>query len=126
MSSSTEIQACRERLLALRARLSGDQSMLKEDVLRAGGGEMSGGLSDVPLHLADLGSHESEEEINITLLRNEEQLLGEVVDALNRLDRGTFGQCEGCRKEIPADRLRAIPYARLCIRCARRLDVAAP
>lgn len=48
--------------------------------------------------------------------------LRDVEDGLTRLDRGTFGRCEGCGKPIPAERLRALPRARLCVRCQRRED----
>ncbi|MBI2237416.1 MAG: TraR/DksA C4-type zinc finger protein [Actinobacteria bacterium] len=48
--------------------------------------------------------------------------LREVEDALMRLDRGTFGRCEECGRPIPVDRLRALPRARLCVRCQRRED----
>lgn len=48
--------------------------------------------------------------------------LRDVEDALTRLERGTFGRCEGCGRPIPSARLRALPRARLCVRCQRRED----
>jgi RNA polymerase-binding transcription factor DksA len=121
---SAEIQTYRRRLAALRARLAGAESQLEEDMHQPSGGETSGSLSNLPVHLADLGSHEYEEEINETLLGNEEQLLAEVEAALDRLAQGTFGRCERCRQEIPAGRLRAVPYARFCLSCARKWEAA--
>jgi RNA polymerase-binding transcription factor DksA len=59
--------------------------------------------------------------VALGLLENEQQALGEVAAALGRIERGTFGRCEGCGEAIPGGRLRALPYARYCVGCARRL-----
>jgi len=48
--------------------------------------------------------------------------LRDVEDALKQVERGTFGPCEGCGRPIRAERLRALPRARLCVRCQRRED----
>ncbi len=45
----------------------------------------------------------------------------EIVAALQRLDDGTYGKCERCGREIPIDRLEALPTARQCVDC---LDAA--
>ena len=81
-----DIKRYRRRLLALKKRLGGDLSALEEQALRPVGGEAAGGLSDVPVHPADLGTDNFEEELALSLLENEEQLLEEVVDALARID----------------------------------------
>jgi DnaK suppressor protein len=117
-----EIDHFRRRLLALKKRVGGDLTELEEETLKPVGGESSGGLSDVPLHLADLGTGEFEEELTLTLVENEEQLLAEINDALDRIEQGTYGRCENCHQEISRERLEALPYARYCIRCARRLQ----
>lgn len=41
----------------------------------------------------------------------------EIDDAIRKIDRGTYGKCENCHSEIPRIRLRALPYARLCVKC---------
>jgi DnaK suppressor protein len=109
----------RQRLIALLARLTRDESQLRGEVLQPTGGEASGGLSNVPLHLADLGSQDSEEDVAFTLLANEEQIVEEINLALDRIEQGTFGRCEKCRKDIPKERLQALPYTRFCIGCAQ-------
>jgi RNA polymerase-binding transcription factor DksA len=118
MISEAEARAYRERLLALIGRLDRDRSQLKNEALRATGGEASGGLSDVPLHLGDLGSNSFEEEVTLGLLENEEQLIEEINAALDRLDKGVYGRCESCGQELPKGRLQALPYARHCVACA--------
>jgi RNA polymerase-binding transcription factor DksA len=121
MISDVEMNSYKRQLLALNTRLDGDRSQLKDEALRATGGEASGGLSDVPLHLADLGSDAYEEEVTFGLVKNEEHLIEEINAALARLERGAFGRCEACRQRISKSRLEALPYARHCIRCAQKL-----
>src|SRR5262245_45120300 len=97
MKTQAERKAYRKCLRALLGRLDRDRAQLKGEALQTTGGEASGGLSDVPLHLADLGSHEFEEDVTLSLLENEERLIEEVNGALARIDQGTFGRCEACR-----------------------------
>jgi RNA polymerase-binding transcription factor DksA len=112
----------RQQLLLLRRRLNGDVSNLADEALRKAGGEASGSLSNMPIHMADLGTDNFEQEFTFSLLENEEQALEEITAALDRIDRGTFGRCEECQKEIPRERLKALPYARRCVACARKLE----
>jgi DnaK suppressor protein len=120
--TKAEIATFRCVLLHLKRRLGGDLSELEHGALHPVGGEAAGGLSNVPVHPADLGSEEFETALDLDLLENEQQLLVEVNDALGRIDQGTFGRCENCRRDIAAERLRALPYARYCIDCARTLE----
>ncbi len=122
MITKAETNSYRHRLRSLLSRLDRDRSVLMEEALRGTGGEASGGLSDVPVHMADLGTDAYEEEITLGLVESEEQLLSEIDAALVRLDEGTFGQCEACRQKISKARLQALPYARHCIRCAQNLE----
>jgi RNA polymerase-binding protein DksA len=122
MLSKAERDFYRQRLLHLLGRLSKDRSQLKDEALQPEGGEASGGLSDVPLHLADLGTHQSEEDLTLTLIENEEQIIEEINGALERIEKGTFGRCEVCDRKIPRERLQALPYARHCVRCARKIQ----
>jgi RNA polymerase-binding protein DksA len=118
----TELERYRQQLLALGQRLKEDVGSLSTEALRQSGGQAGGNLSDTPLHLADLGSDTFDQEIALNLLENEEQRLEEIAAALARIDRGTFGLCEECHQEISSQRLQAIPFARLCIDCARKAE----
>ena len=122
MLTKTDIQSFQRRLLALKKRLLGDLSELEQEALRGVGGEASGGLSDVPVHPADLSADNYQEEVEVGLLENEDRLLAEIDDALNRIDQGTFGRCENCGQEISRQRLSVLPYTRYCRPCARELQ----
>jgi len=120
--NQAELDAFRQQLLDLRSRLRGDVSHLTTEALRTTGGEASGSLSNTPIHMADLGTDNFEQEFTLGLIQNEEQALDEIAGALDRLDQHTFGHCEECQKEIPRPRLQALPYTRHCVDCARKLQ----
>ena len=117
-----ELDTFRQQLTSLRQRLNGDVSALADEALRKTGSQASGNLSNTPIHMADLGTDNFEQEFTLNLLQNEEQVLVEIAEALDRLDKGTFGRCEECHQAIPVARLRALPYTRHCVECARKLQ----
>ena len=107
--NQAELDTFRQQLLELRIRLRGDVSHLTTEALRKTGGEASGSLSNTPIHMADLGTDNFEQEFTLGLIQNEEQALDEIAGALDRLDQHTFGRCEECQKEIPRPRFRRCP-----------------
>lgn len=120
--NKAELETYRTTLLTLRNRLTGDVTHLADEALRARGGEASGSLSNAPLHMADLGTDNFEQEFTLNLLQNQEQALKEIGEALDRVGQGTFGRCEECAGVIPKARLQALPYTRHCVACARKLQ----
>src|SRR5258708_1505031 len=92
--SKADLERYRTVLLAMRTRLTGDVSHLADEALRARGGEASGSLSNAPLHPADLGTDNYQQEFTFNLLQNQEQALEEITEAIDRLDRGAYGRCE--------------------------------
>jgi DnaK suppressor protein len=123
--TQADFDTFRQQLLDLRSRLRGDVSHLTSEALRKTGGEASGSLSNTPIHMADLGTDNFEQEFTLGLIENEEQALDEIAGALDRLDQRTFGRCEECQKEVPRARLQALPYTRHCVECARKLQQSA-
>jgi DnaK suppressor protein len=115
-------QIYRKRLLEQGERLKGGVASLRETALRASGGDASGNLSNAPLHLADLGTDNNQQEVDTGILEQEQQILGAIGSALDRLDAGTYGTCERCGKKISEARLEAIPYASRCISCEEEVE----
>jgi DnaK suppressor protein len=70
-------------------------------------------------HLADVATETYDRELGDSLEENSEQVLDEIDAALRRIDDGTYGTCTNCGKQIPEERLEALPWASLCIDCAR-------
>jgi DnaK suppressor protein len=120
--TKAELESHREQLLKLRSRLTGDVNALADEALRSRGGEGSGSLSNAPLHMADLGTDNFEQEFTFGLLQNQEQALEEISEALERINRGSYGSCEECKQPIPRARLQALPATRYCVECARKLQ----
>jgi DnaK suppressor protein len=117
-----KVEVHRQRLRALAHRLKGEMSGLRDSALRSSGGEASGGISNAPLHLADLATDTFEQEVALGLLQNQQQVLNAIATALDRLDAGTYGVCERCGKEIPEERLKAIIYATRCVACEHEAE----
>jgi len=116
-----ELTNYRQQLLDLGKRFKGNVSKLEQEAFRKAGSEPSGGLSNVPMHMADLASDSFEQEVAISLLETEEQTLEEIAAALQRMEDGGFGRCQECQEEISQERLDAVPYAPLCIDCAKKM-----
>jgi len=55
----------------------------------------------------------------VEVLQTERGILDEINAAMARIDEGTFGDCADCGAVISETRLKAIPYAALCVRCAK-------
>jgi RNA polymerase-binding transcription factor DksA len=117
----TEAKPYKTVLIALRARLRGDVSQLADAALKKGG-DGSSDSSTMPIHMADLGSDNFEQEFTLSLMENEEATLGAVEMALERIDAGIYGDCEECGAKIPKMRLQAIPYTAMCVKCASAIE----
>jgi RNA polymerase-binding protein DksA len=68
---------------------------------------------------AAAASHVFAQQRDLALRDSERAQLRLVEDALERLEAGTYGTCRSCGRPIAAERLEAIPWAALCIDCAR-------
>lgn len=123
--TKSELQDYKNRLLALRARLRGDVTNMAEAALKKNRTEANGDLSSMPIHMADLGSDNFEQEFTLSLIENNGTTLEQIEAALERIEEGTYGQCEECGVRIPKARLNAIPYATLCIKCAAAQEQSA-
>jgi len=116
-----DMQVYKSRLESLRARLRGDVSAMADAALRKSGMER-GESSSMPIHMAELGSENFEQEFTLSLLATEEDTLARIDEALERIAEGTYGTCVECEGSIPKTRLNAIPYTPVCIKCAEALE----
>jgi DnaK suppressor protein len=113
-----------ERLLQPRRQfLAGNVRRLEDEACRKSA-DASGDQSTVPLHPADAASDLQEQDLSLVFMENENVRLQDIEDALERLREDRFGLCEECDREIAVERLRAIPYAPLCLECQRRQEAA--
>jgi RNA polymerase-binding protein DksA len=117
-----ELGLLRETLQSLRARLRGDLDQMTDEALRRDNNGGTGNLSNVPLHMADLGTDNYDQEFTLELIENEQSTLELVNEALTRMEEGSYGVCAECSEPISKPRLQAIPYAQHCISCARKAE----
>ena len=118
----SESKVYKERLLALRARLRGDVNAMADAALHKTRLEASGDLSSMPIHMADIGSDNFEQEFTLSLMENEEETLEMIEAALERIEDGVYGACVECGGKIPKTRLNAIPHTPYCVKCASKLE----
>ncbi|MGW8258206.1 MAG: TraR/DksA family transcriptional regulator [Thermoguttaceae bacterium] len=115
MSRKNAILSMRQILLkrreALRKALAGDLSLLKELNAQASGDMVDAALDSV------------QDEISSQLAEVESRELARIEYALERMQEGQFGICEGCGTNIPMARLHALPYATFCIKCQREAEL---
>src|SRR5690606_3215287 len=74
-------------------------------------------LSNYDNHPADMGTEVYMIGLNNALMVHQEWLLEEIRNALEKIEKGTFGICEICGNGILDERLEAIPYTRSCLKC---------
>ena len=115
-----ELGAFRRLLEDLSSRLRGNVDRMTEEALS--GGQGGGNLSNVPLHMADVGTENYDQEFTLGLIQNEQETLKLIDEALGRLGDGSYGLCVECDQPIARARLEALPYTRHCIECARKLE----
>jgi RNA polymerase-binding protein DksA len=113
--SAEDIEKFRELLLAKRHELFGDMNGMQEEALSRSRTDAAGDLSSMPIHMADIGSDNYEQEFTLDLIDNEKEMVKEIDEALNRIDKGTFGVCEATGKPIGKNRLKLQPWAKYCM-----------
>ena len=118
-----ELEEFRALLLEKRRELMGDMSTLRNEAMGHGSSGENSGASSMPIHMADLGSDTWEQELTLGLIENERGLLREIDEAIDRVDRGTYGICLATNKPISKSRLRAKPWAKFCIEYARQMEL---
>ena len=117
-----EMKVYKDRLLTLRARMRGDVTQLADAALKKNRMEGNGETSAMPIHMADIGSDNFEQEFTLSLIENDGGTLAKIETSLERIEDGSYGLCEECGLKIPKSRLNAIPYATLCVRCAQQQE----
>lgn len=111
-----DMKVYKARLLELRARLRGDVSALAHEALD---GKPD---SSMPIHMADIGSDNFEQEFTLSLMETEGETIEMIEGALERIEAGTYGRCLECNGIIPKTRLNALPHTPLCVKCASQIQ----
>lgn len=113
--SDDELAQFRDLLLEKRREIVGDVDKMEGEALRRTRSDAAGDLSQMPIHMADIGTDNYEQEFTIGLIATERETLREIDAALARIDDRTFGVCEATNVPIEMARLQAKPWARYCL-----------
>lgn len=95
---------------------------ISDDTLKKSPKDAAGDISGYTYHMADVATDTYDREFSLGLASNGRELLYELDDAMKKIDEGTFGICEGCKSLITKSRLRAVPSARLCVKCQKNKE----
>ncbi len=120
--SAADIERFRNLLLEKRREISQNVFEIEGETLKKSRLDASGDLSSMPIHMADLGTDNYEQEFALGLMDSERKILHEIDDALQRIEDGAYGICEGTGNPIPKARLEAQPWARYCVEYARLVE----
>lgn len=93
-----------------------------DDTLKKSQRDASGDISGYTYHMADVATDSYDREFSLGLASNERKFLFELDDALKKIEEGAFGICEECKSLIAKTRLKAVPYARLCVKCQEKKE----
>ncbi len=117
---AAELAQYKQALLELRQKLVENVNFMEDEALGKSRQDASGDLSNVPIHMADVGTDNYDRDLTIGLIQNGEEELRAIDEALERIGNKTYGTCEECGKKISKARLTALPYGRNCIECQRQ------
>jgi len=93
----------------------------RRQILRDGLPTAASGVMDFEEHSLDA----EEQGVGLSVLGLTSRTVQGIETALQRLEGGQFGTCSDCRCRISDARLRAMPFAALCLTCQERRDIAA-
>lgn len=120
----------KKTLEALKVRLTKEREDLKRQLVEIDEESFEGTQSDLTGEVgldedfADAGTATFDRERALSIQNNVRDLMDQVTGALRRIDEGTYGICERCGKPVEPARLKALPYASLCMDCKRREERA--
>ena len=112
----------KELLMKKKTDLAKGIDHIANDELKTSQRDAAGDLSAYSLHMADMATDNYDREFSLGLADNEQKILNRINAALEKIEENTFGLCEACEKKISKVRLKAVPYAELCVPCQEKQE----
>jgi len=120
--SKKELKDFKKIVLKKKEEMLDDLKHISDDTLKKSQKEASGDISGYTYHMADVATDNYDREFSLGLASNDRKSLYELEDALKRIEEGSFGICDVCKNPIAKIRLKAVPSARLCIKCQEKRE----
>lgn len=117
-----ELGEFRKILLKRKEEIDDEIKHISDDTLKKSQKDASGDISGYTYHMADVATDNYDREFSLGLASNDRKSLFELNDALKKVEDGTFGICEDCKRLITKVRLKAVPQARLCVKCQEKRE----
>lgn len=113
--TTKELKVLKEQLQAHREDIRVQYEEISEGTFAGDQSDMTGEVG-FDEEYADAGSATFEREKDLSLVNNLQDLLDKIDKAMAKIDDGTYGLCNRCGKPIEKARLKALPYANLCLK----------
>lgn len=117
-----EVEHFQHLLIEKMQEIVGDVNSIEDEALKKSRLDATGDLSSMPIHMADIGTDNYEQEFALNLLDSERKILHEIAEALQRIEDDAYGICEVTSRGISKARLEARPWARYCIEYAKLVE----
>lgn len=117
-----DLKDFKELLLKKKSDLARGIDHIAKDALKTSQRDAAGDLSAYSLHMADMATDNYDREFSLSLADNEQKILHRIEAALEKIEDKGFGLCETCGKKISKVRLKAVPYAELCVPCQEKQE----
>lgn len=117
-----ELAEFKKLILKIKDEIIDDIKHISDDTLKKSQKDASGDISGYTYHMADVATDTYDREFSLGLASNDRQFLYELDDAIKRIEDGVYGICESCKCVISKSRLKAVPYARLCVKCQEKKE----
>ncbi len=114
--SKSELNIFKKMILEKKKETLEDFQTQRESIIDPMTGEYTRESSSYSMHM-EFGTDAMEREKNFLLAAREVRFLGDLDEALRRIEKGIFGWCKDCGKLIEKKRLEAVPHATLCVSC---------
>jgi len=113
-----ELVEFEKRLIKAKQRILKQRNFTNGILLNPQGGS-AGEISAYRTHVADIGTDTYQREMSSQMSTFESKILMEIDEALARIRKNRYGDCEICIKPISKARLKALPYTRYCVKCQK-------
>ncbi len=120
--TSAQTNHLKKMLLEKRKEILVNVNEMEDEALKKSRLDATGDLSSMPIHMADIGTDNYEQEFALGLMDSEIKLLREIDGALERIEQKSYGICEGTGEQISRARLEAKPWAKYCVEYAQMAE----
>ena len=118
----TELDKLRQTLLNEKERIVEQLRQLERLSATDGSFRTADEIPHHSIHIAEFASDNQAIDAALGLRNMKEDQLSEIVEALDKIEKGEFGICESCGSAIDFERLLVLPSAKFCLQCKRKLE----